>query len=87
LSGVADDEQVLTRGGVTHVVRVGDTVRRTVRPSTGTVHAYLAHLNGAGFDGAPEPLGYDEQGREVLSFVPGDVPDEPLPDWATPLRF
>jgi len=78
-----DDEEVLTRGGVTHVVRVGNTVRRTVRPSTGTVHAYLAHLRSAGFDQAPEPLGYDEQGREVLSLVPGEVPDEPLPDWAT----
>ncbi len=54
-----DDEEVLTRGGVTHVVRVGNTVRRTVRPSTGTVHAYLAHLRSAGFDQAPQPLGYD----------------------------
>jgi Ser/Thr protein kinase RdoA (MazF antagonist) len=27
------------------------------------------------------PLGTDEQGREVLSFVPGDVPAEPLPAW------
>ncbi len=31
----------------------------------------------------PEPLGYDEQGREVLSFMAGEVPVEPLPDWAT----
>jgi integrase len=29
--------------------------------------------------GAPLPLGVDEQGREVLSFVPGDVPRNPLP--------
>jgi hypothetical protein len=54
------------------VVRVGDTVRRPARPSTATVQAYLAHLHCAGFTGAPVPLGIDDQGREVLSFVPGD---------------
>jgi hypothetical protein len=58
---------------------VGDTVRRPVRPFTATVHAYLAHLHTAGFSAAPVPLGLDDQGREVLSWVPGDVPREPLP--------
>jgi hypothetical protein len=38
------------------------------------VQAYLAHLRDAGFTGAPLPLGVDDQGREMLSFVPGDVP-------------
>ncbi|MCE0486562.1 phosphotransferase enzyme family protein [Ornithinimicrobium sediminis] len=69
--------------GVTHVVRVGTTVRRPVRPFTATVQVYLAHLHAHGFRSAPRPLGYDEQGREVLSFVEGDVPTEPLPDDAT----
>ena len=32
--------------------------------------------------GAPLPLGLDEQGREVLSYVPGDVPRNPLPPGA-----
>jgi serine/threonine protein kinase len=43
------------------------------------VQAYLAHLHQAGFAGAPVPLGFDEQGREILSYVPGDVPRIPLP--------
>ena len=43
------------------------------------MQAYLAHLHQAGFTGAPVPLGIDEQGREVLSYVSGDVPREPLP--------
>jgi aminoglycoside phosphotransferase (APT) family kinase protein len=30
---------------------------------------------------APEPLGRDERGREILAFVPGDVPRYPMPDW------
>jgi hypothetical protein len=41
--------------------------------------AYLTHLRDAGFVGAPLPFGVDEQGREVLSFVPGDMPRNPLP--------
>ncbi len=61
------------------IVRVGDTVRRPVRPFTATIQAYLAHLRDAGFAAAPVPLGVDDQGREVLSFVHGDVPRDPLP--------
>ena len=78
-----DDEELLASEGVTHVVRIGDTVRRPIRPFTPAVHAYLTHLHSSGFTAAPEPLGYDQQGREILSFVPGEVPVDPLPDWAT----
>lgn len=76
-------EEVLGAEGVTHVVRVGRTVRRPVRPFTATVQAYLAHVRSRGFTDCPEPLGRDDQGREVLSYVPGDVPAEPLPAHAT----
>jgi hypothetical protein len=53
------------------VVRAGDTVRRPAGPWTPAVHALLSHLHGSGFRGAPRPLGLDEQGREVLTFIPG----------------
>ena len=56
------------------VVRVGNTVRRPAGPHTPAVHALLAYLHAAGFKGAPRPLGIDERGREVLSFIPGTVP-------------
>jgi Phosphotransferase enzyme family len=70
----------LTGGSETQgIVRIGDTVRRPLRPFSLTVQAYLAHLRDAGFAGAPLPLGVDEQGREVLSFVPGEVARWPLP--------
>jgi Ser/Thr protein kinase RdoA (MazF antagonist) len=55
------------------VVRVGQTVRRPAGPWTPAVHAFLTHLHDVGFAGAPRPLGIDEQGREVLTFVPGKV--------------
>jgi|SRR5450759_1797944 len=81
-----DPEEVLGSEGVTRVVRVGATVRRPVRPFTATIQAYLAHLLAHGFHDAPEPFGYDEQDREVLSYIAGEVPIEPLPDWATTLE-
>jgi Ser/Thr protein kinase RdoA (MazF antagonist) len=76
-------EETLSREGVTHVVRIGQTVRRPVRPFTATIQAYLSHVRSKGFTACPEPLGYDLEGREVLSFVTGDVPVDPLPAYAT----
>lgn len=55
------------------VVRVGDTVRRPAGPWTPAVHALLGHLHAAGFHGAPRPLGLDEHGREILTFIPGTI--------------
>lgn len=68
------------------IVRIGDTVRRPSRPFTATVQQYLAHLHDQEFTAAPIPMGFDERGREILSYVAGEVPHEPLPDWATSIR-
>ena len=64
----------LTGGRVSgRVIRVGDIVYRPVGPWTQTVHACLEHLERRGFRGAPRALGFDDQGREMLSFVDGIV--------------
>ncbi|MFL6121507.1 phosphotransferase enzyme family protein [Actinophytocola sp.] len=69
-------EHILPGGNVAAaVVRVGDTVRKPVTPATPAVEALLDHL--AGFPGAPRHLGRDEQGRQVLEYVPGTVNDLP----------
>ncbi|MFT2690466.1 phosphotransferase [Clavibacter zhangzhiyongii] len=70
----------LAGGNMNRVEREGDTVLRDAGPWTPTVHRYLRHLALAGIEGIPEPLGI-EGGRERLSFLPGDVPVYPLPDW------
>lgn len=58
------------------VVRVGDTVRRPRCERAQFVHQLLLELAAGGFDGVPRFLGIDAQGRDVLSFLPGDVPAE-----------
>src|SRR5205814_969628 len=92
---VADDEIPLVGGRSTAgVVRKGNTVRRPAGPWSPVVQAYLRHLRAAGFTGAPEPLGFDDQGREVLEFVEGETlatPQDPhravaLTEWPAPWR-
>lgn len=66
-------EEVPLEGGnvSSGVVRVGDTVRRPVGEWTPAVHALLRHLEAVGFTGAPLVLGFDDKGREVLTFIEG----------------
>lgn len=73
-----DQEIVLKGGNENVVVQVGETVRRPVHPWTPAVHALLRHLEAAGFPGSPRVLGFDEQGREVLTMIPGAVGNYPL---------
>jgi hypothetical protein len=54
------------------VERVGDTVHRPAYPWTPAVHALLRHLESVGFPYSPRVLGFDEQGREVLTFIDGE---------------
>lgn len=85
---MAQVERLLAGGTANRglVVRVGDTVRRPLRPHSGAVHALLDHLGQVGFSarsaGAPLFLGVDEQGREVLSYLPGDTVTAPYPAWS-----
>jgi len=67
-------EQALAGGRQTQgIVRVGQTVRRALHERSDYVHALLRHLEEVGFNGAPRLLGIDAQGREVLTYLPGEV--------------
>ena len=63
------------------VARDGDSVLRPAGPWTPSVHALLAHLRARGVDWVPEPRGVDARGRAAVSWVDGDVPAYPMPDW------
>ncbi len=72
------NEVPLVGGNDSEVVRVGSTVRRTSKPWSPAVRWLLEHLHAQGFNGAPRFLGVDERGRDVLTFMEGDVGNYPL---------
>ena len=80
-----EEEVPLTGGTLNRVVHAGDTVRRPAGPWTPTIHALLRHVRDRGFDLAPEPLGFDESGREILSYIPGSTVGWTLP-WPPVIR-
>lgn len=78
----SEPEIPLLGGDVTEgVVRVGATVRRPMGRNAVFIHALLHHLEQSGFEGAPHYLGMDSAGREVLTFVEGEVAGRPHPAW------
>jgi hypothetical protein len=88
-------EVVLQAGPERRVVRIGDTVRRGTGWWTPAVHDLLSYLNQSGFSFAPAVHGFDERGREVLSYIEGEsgrdtwrlvVPDDGLAALARLLR-
>lgn len=79
----AEPEIPLLGGDVTEgLVRVGNTVRRPPAPQNVAVATYLNGLEAAGFAESPRHLGIDDQGRDILSFVPGETAGRPMHAWA-----
>jgi aminoglycoside phosphotransferase len=71
-------ERVHLPGGSGGVWRDEDPVHGTVvhRPTgawTPAVHALLDYLAEIGLDGVPRVVGTDDQGREVLTYLPGQA--------------
>jgi hypothetical protein len=65
--------------GAIGAVRIGSTVRKPAGPWTPTIHALLTYLREQAFELVPEPLGVDDLGREVLSWLDGEPADRPWP--------
>jgi hypothetical protein len=72
-------------GGVANAGRVSRDNGHVLRPSSpysASVHRFLSALRAAGFEGASQPIGMEDDGRERLVFIDGDVPLPPYPAWA-----
>ncbi|MFJ4845768.1 MULTISPECIES: phosphotransferase [unclassified Streptomyces] len=81
----ADGEEPLT-GGVMNagaVFRRGAVVERPAPRTARALHAHLRALVDRGFDAAPKPVRLTGDGREQLTWIPGDVALPPFPGWAT----
>ncbi|HEX3841664.1 MAG TPA: phosphotransferase [Acidimicrobiales bacterium] len=72
-------------GGVANAGRVSRDNGHVLRPSSPhstSVHRFLSALCADGFEGASQPIGLEDDGRERLVFIDGDVPLPPYPAWA-----
>ncbi len=70
---MVDPETPLDGGADSTVVRVGQTVRRVRRSWSSAVLDLLQHVEREGFAGAPRALGFDDQGREMLTYIDGEI--------------
>ena len=68
-----DETTPLTGGNLSTVVQIGDTVRRSRRPWSDAVAALLQQLRSRGFDGSPQWIGFDTEGRETLAYIEGEA--------------
>jgi len=74
--------KILYGGSMNEVIKAGNTVHRRAQGHP-MLHRYLLFLEESGMLGVPRFLGFDEQGREILSFIPGKTmgvdypPDHP----------
>ncbi|WP_348540989.1 phosphotransferase [Streptomyces sp. SAI-041] len=77
------DREALVGGMVNagSVFRRGALVERPAPPNAHALHAHLFALKDHGFDAAPTPVGLTADGREELTFIPGDVALPPFPPW------
>jgi hypothetical protein len=64
------------------VFRHGAVVERPAPRTARALHAHLLALEEQGFDAAPRPIQLTADGREQLTFIPGDVALPPFPRWA-----
>jgi len=71
------EETELAGGGINRVVRIGDAVHRPSAPWSPATRELLSVLHGAGLP-VPAWRGTDDQGRDVLDFLPGEVGHYPL---------
>lgn len=74
---MTDADEVLPGGGMSTVLRRGQTVVRETGPWTPRVHELLRHLETTGFGPAPRLVGLDGD-HEVLTFLAGEVAHPPV---------
>lgn len=63
-------------GGVNKISLVDGVVYRPRQPWSEQVQALLVHLEDQDFAGSPRPLGFAPDGREMVSYLPGETLSE-----------
>lgn len=71
------NQEIILNAGKTNlgkIIRKGNTIRRPINGNSNFVQKLLCYLETVNFDASPRFLGIDEQGREIISYLEGDVP-------------
>lgn len=74
------DKQVLNGGREGKIVKETDKVVRPGNAWTPYVHDFLVFMHENGFTNIPKPYGINSEGKEIVSFVEGEVFNDSLPD-------
>lgn len=74
------DKQVLSGGREGKIVKEMDKVVRPGNAWTPYVHDFLTYMHENGFSNIPKPYGISAEGKEMVSFVEGEVYNDSLPD-------
>ncbi|NDI33218.1 phosphotransferase [Chengkuizengella sediminis] len=75
-----DSKEELIGGRIGKIHKIGETVVRPSNKWTKDIHCFLQFLHEEGVDIVPKPFGINEKKEEILSFIPGDVFNYPLPE-------
>ena len=78
--------EYLHGGRQNQISRSGKVVYRPAGRWSKSVHLLLEHVRDNGFCAVPEPLGFDGQGNEILTYLPGEVSNYPLSQAAASLE-
>lgn len=82
-----NDTNYLSGGGrEKQIIILKNIVHRPTGRWTKQIHELLEHLRHNGFYSAPEPLGFDDEGREIVSFIEGDISNYPLSHNASSIK-
>lgn len=74
-----DNKVELEGGRIGKIYKTGEKVIRPANVWSPTVHTFLEFMHNNGADFVPVPYGI-EKGNEIVSYIPGNVFNDPLPD-------
>ncbi len=78
--------EYLDGGRSNKIARIDGAVHRPAGAWTPHIHTFLKHIRSVGFTGAPEPIGFDATGNEIVSYISGEVSNYPLSAAATSIH-
>jgi thiamine kinase-like enzyme len=75
-----EELEELTGGRMGKIHKRDENVVRPANRWTRDVHRFLHFIHNKGADFVPEPIGINNDNEEIISFMPGDVFNYPLPE-------